>query len=291
MKLLIYTETAVQYERLKRVLSPHIALEFHHLDEAHNTKLRIFPYAMDTSLALVDCDANPEGAMHFASQLHQLLGQGGRTSPLIALSSSSEVSFLKQMMEAGCSDFIRKPFEDINLITRLQKALSQQMIVDPGGYLKGDTAPTEPQVAIEMPTSVPLEWHPDFSVGVPEIDEDHKQIIEHYRKLYLSMRAGGGHKDYEDHIMFLMDYVKAHFAREEDLQRSHHYEDFERHQKMHAAFTQRVEALIGENAGKTVTHGDLIRLNLFIKEWLIRHILVEDRKIGQALKLRGSSKS
>lgn len=305
MKLIIYIEAAVHYERLRKVLSPHFNQEFVHIDEAHSTKLRLVPHAKECSLALVDCDGNSEGALNFTRLLRQLATNTNTVGacPIIALSSASDVAFLKQMMEAGCTDFMLKPYEDINLINRLQKCLKNQLVVDPGGYLKGDSPQAHAQdqdqahaqtqtstsnTSLEMfseelllPQMVPLAWHSDFEIGVEAVDEDHKKIIERYRQLYLSMRDGGGHGDYEAHVQFLMDYVKEHFAREEALQEAHGYVDFTQHQRMHRAFTQRVEALIEDYHGRQVGHSDLIRLNLFIKDWLLRHILVEDRKIGQ----------
>lgn len=287
MKIMIYTPTAINFERLKQTLAPHMPYGFYHVTEDQNSKFRLVPHAKACVLALVDCDQQQDGALTFASIMYGLTA--AKRVPIIAMSGSSDAGFLKRLIDAGCTDFVVKPYEEINLITRLKKHLKDQMLVNPKGYLGGESAtdsglnaPTEAD--IEPLTAVPFAWQEAFELGVPDIDQDHKRILEHYHELYLNMREGRGQEDYQRHIEFLMKYVEEHFEREERLQVTSSYSEIERHKAMHQNFTLMVAQMIKEYQLRGVTNRDLIRLNLFIKDWLLRHILIEDRKLAKHLK-------
>ncbi len=281
-KILVYATNHITFERIKKNLVGHVEEELVFIDQDHNKKTRLLPHLKQCNLALVDFDSELDDAVLFV----QTIRQTSATSkiPILGMSSVSEVAFLKRIMDEGCSDFILKPFEEVNLVMRVQKGLNNQIVVDPSGYLKNNSQKSVMLQEEQLPIVVPLEWHSDFEIGVPEVDDDHKRILEHYKQLYLSMREGKGLGDYEAHVNFLMAYVTEHFEREERIQESSQYPGFEQHKKLHLAFTQRVARLMQDFQGKEVTHRDLIQLNLFIKEWLLRHILVEDRKLGHHMR-------
>ncbi len=53
------------------------------------------------------------------------------------------------------------------------------------------------------------------------------------------------------------------------------------HQKLHMAFEKQVKELYTSYQDKEICQKDLILICLFIKKWLLEHILVEDKKIGE----------
>lgn len=287
MKIMIYTPTSINFERLKMTLAPHMPYSFYHVTEDQNSKFRLVPHAKACVLVIVDCDQQQDGALMFVGIMHGLTA--AKRTPIIAMSGTSEAGFLKRLIDAGCTDFVLKPYEEINLITRLKKHLKDQMTVNPKGYLAGEGVLERDLDSgidhdIEPLTAVPFAWQEAFELGVPVIDQDHKRILEHYHELYLSMREGRGQEDYERHMDFLMKYVEEHFEREERLQATSGYSEIERHKAMHQNFTLMVAQMIKEFQLRGVTNRDLIRLNLFIKDWLLRHILIEDRKLAKHLK-------
>lgn len=64
-----------------------------------------------------------------------------------------------------------------------------------------------------------LQWNDDYAIGVQEIDDEHRSIIERYSILYELMKDGHGHEYYGELILFLNDYVNDHFNHEEQLQK------------------------------------------------------------------------
>lgn len=129
-----------------------------------------------------------------------------------------------------------------------------------------------------------LKWSEDYKIGVLEIDNEHKEIITRFEKLYSLMREGSGHEYYSEILIFLDDYINTHFSHEESLQLKINYPDYEHHRSIHKAFSDAVVKMTKTKSNVPVTNDDLIKLNLFVKNWLLNHILIEDKKIGEFLK-------
>ncbi len=123
-------------------------------------------------------------------------------------------------------------------------------------------------------------WQKDYEIGVDEIDLEHKSIIDNYEKLYHYMITGKGHDYYDEMVQFLEKYVNEHFVHEELFQKSINYDQMAEHAEHHRLFKEKVFGIIANQKEKEVTNMDLVRINLFLKDWLLHHILVEDAKIG-----------
>ena len=87
-------------------------------------------------------------------------------------------------------------------------------------------------------------------------------------------------------LNYLGNYVNTHFAHEEAFHQKVKYPYSKEHKAMHEGFKRKVLNAINQNETRDnreigVSNTDLIRLNLFIKEWLMHHILIEDRKLGE----------
>jgi hemerythrin-like metal-binding protein len=180
---------------------------------------------------------------------------------------------LNKAIALGCTDFIIKPFANDTFIRKvvlnLAKSDSSQI------KLKNETRVQDEEEGIHM-----LKWNTAFEIGVQSIDDDHKNIIEHFEKLYLLMKSGHGHAYYPEFLAFLEKYVDTHFKREEALQREIGYDGYDQHLQLHNVFKMKVKELIIAHGNEVASNRDLIRINLFIKDWLIHHILLADHKIG-----------
>ena len=120
-----------------------------------------------------------------------------------------------------------------------------------------------------------VNWQDRYSVGMAEIDEQHKALFSTINRLW-SVIVGKGEASV---VLGLLDelerYTVQHFSAEEIFMRQVNYPDFEQHKKLHAQFVQRVAQEKGNVvAGKSLSL-DLLH---FLKDWLIEHILVEDQR-------------
>ena len=111
-------------------------------------------------------------------------------------------------------------------------------------------------------------WDPKFSVGIENIDNQHKRLIEYVNELDEASRT----HDLQDiyHVLVhLRDYTVYHFAFEEKLMKEAHYPMLEEHRRIHQAFVGRVRYFKEHyERGEDITDQLMIEL----RAWLINHI-------------------
>src|SRR6185369_8895646 len=129
-----------------------------------------------------------------------------------------------------------------------------------------------------------VEWHEGLSVGVEEIDRQHKLLLDKYNAFFAAYSEGRSDEEVIRLLGFLEEYVVVHFADEEKLQQQIEFPGFQQHQKVHKELAFRVAEL----RERLVTHGPdpalVTSTGLLLTGWLIEHISVMDRAIGRFLK-------
>ncbi len=128
-----------------------------------------------------------------------------------------------------------------------------------------------------------LEWREHFSVGYAPIDVQHRQIIELINYVYvLATRRGDSRSRRMVSLNALhanlMLYTRAHFAYEEALLQTAHYESYAEHEALHRAFTRKTAALARSFASAVDKPStDLTEALHLLKQWWSDHILTQDQ--------------
>jgi hemerythrin len=121
-----------------------------------------------------------------------------------------------------------------------------------------------------------IEWDDSFSVGVEEINEQHKKLVSMINELYDAMKAGKGKDALGPIINGLIDYTQVHFKTEEDYFDKFGYPLTQAHKLEHKGFVDKVTAFKSDfDAGNTSLTIDVMN---FLKDWLIHHIKGSDKK-------------
>lgn len=188
----------------------------------------------------------------------------------IVLTEKTDTSHLMHFFSKGVDDVLLKPFKDEAIAKKLTLSTSDE-------DRKSVTAVKQ---RLEGGGTM-LKWCSDYEIGVEEIDREHREIIDHFEKLYELMKMGQGHAYYDELIKFLEHYVVHHFEHEEALQERVGYSDYEHHKKLHTDFKNQVSDLMSHYDASNITNADLVKMNLYIKNWLVEHILNEDKKISR----------
>ncbi|MGO9243011.1 MAG: bacteriohemerythrin [Bryobacteraceae bacterium] len=120
-----------------------------------------------------------------------------------------------------------------------------------------------------------LVWEPAFSVGVWEIDRQHRSLIGLINQLHEAQAGDGPQQKLQAVFAATVDYVRNHFVFEESYLERLGYEDLERHKERH----QELLSQLGHmrrlfDAGPLTVSPELVR---FLKEWVTSHILQCDR--------------
>ncbi|MBI4797186.1 MAG: hemerythrin family protein [Desulfarculus sp.] len=132
-----------------------------------------------------------------------------------------------------------------------------------------------------------IEWQPEFSVGIPSIDQQHQQLVKMINELYTAMHGGQGQAALGKVLNGLAQYCVSHFANEERLMTQHGYPDLAAHKEIHAKMTAKVNGLMQDlKSGKAQMS---LSVATFLKDWLTKHIQQTDMKYSPFLKGKGVS--
>lgn len=128
-----------------------------------------------------------------------------------------------------------------------------------------------------------IEWNSSYSIGVEEIDSQHKELFLHFNNLLAACNEGRGNKEVFRLFKFLDDYVVKHFNAEEKLQRDSGYPHYELHKLEHEKFKHQLQDLEASFTLESQGIYLVITTNKVMVEWLIQHILKQDKDIASYL--------
>lgn len=123
-----------------------------------------------------------------------------------------------------------------------------------------------------------VELTDDLLTGVPEMDEQHRVLVQLLNEAYQLLGEGKRAEVVEKLATGIAGYVDFHFNSEEAFQQQIGFPECEMHKKIHDAFRQQALAWIAEAQG-----GDeqaLREILAMIWAWLFRHIGNKDKAYG-----------
>ncbi len=127
-----------------------------------------------------------------------------------------------------------------------------------------------------------ITWDKSFSIGVRKLDEQHRRIINVINLLFLDPDKGVRSEAISEALIRLKKYAEEHFRTEEDLMEAHGYPDLAAHREEHAAYMERVaDFCIDTMKDRPEVPEELV---LYVRGWLVDHILKEDMKFSTFLK-------
>lgn len=125
-----------------------------------------------------------------------------------------------------------------------------------------------------------IEWTQNLSVGVSSIDEQHKTLFDKANQLFEAGKNNRTKEFISEMLDFLDAYTKQHFNSEETYMRSISYPGYEDQKKLHTDFIAALGNLkkeYQESGGNILV---ILNANQMVVDWLLKHISVEDKKIG-----------
>jgi hemerythrin len=133
-----------------------------------------------------------------------------------------------------------------------------------------------------------LQWTSTLSVGVPEIDEQHRELFRRIDRLLDAML----HQDRSEAgrmIDFLRGFVVEHFAAEERLMVEVTYPDAEQHVREHRTFASTLADLDAEFAAHGATASVVFKLEKQVVGWLADHVYFTDVALGRYVQAQRAS--
>jgi len=129
-----------------------------------------------------------------------------------------------------------------------------------------------------------IAWREDLSIGVDQIDNQHKELIARIDGLFDACNKGKGKEEVLKVIDYLGDYVATHFSDEEGLQKKYSYPDYNSHKLLHAQFIKDFGTLKDSLNKDGVTPILIIKMNKLLIDWLLNHIKKTDKELAVFLK-------
>lgn len=124
-----------------------------------------------------------------------------------------------------------------------------------------------------------LDWSDELNVGIEELDEQHRALVDLINQIYDAMHRRNGGELVEDILNQLLEATRIHFAVEESLMRVLDYPQYVEHKAQHARLLEHLSGLTeGVATGEILVNFELLHE---LKVWLVRHIQESDRPYGE----------
>lgn len=131
-----------------------------------------------------------------------------------------------------------------------------------------------------------IEWNEKLSVGIDEIDEQHKKWISIINDLHDSILDGKSRDTLEKIANDMEAYTFHHFSEEEKLLEKIGYPELFEHSRVHFNFRQEISRLKNDILSrKGILSTQVMGV---LKNWLLDHIMEEDMKYGEFIKKKSA---
>jgi len=121
-----------------------------------------------------------------------------------------------------------------------------------------------------------IKWSDSYSVGYPEIDNQHIKLVNLINKLYDAFSEGKVSSVIEPILNEMIEYTDYHFKNEEKLFEKYQYPEKEEHKKIHGEFIKKAYSFLASHKnGDVLFTYDLMN---FLRDWLVSHIQDSDRE-------------
>jgi hemerythrin-like metal-binding protein len=126
-----------------------------------------------------------------------------------------------------------------------------------------------------------LVWDHVLSVGVDEVDDDHRKLVDLFNMLNHSVTEGDDPEYLAAILEELINCTAWHFSHEERLMLKHGYEGLAEHKEEHKELVKSAKEL----QQKILQAGNLVAIEdiEFLERWLTEHILTTDMRMGSYL--------
>jgi methyl-accepting chemotaxis protein len=180
---------------------------------------------------------------------------------------------------AGDGDAVRNSAADIAGIANYLISLSAQFKT--AGGAKAETAGQD--AAGVVPDLMP--WDGSLQIGIRTIDEQHRQLVGIINELHRAMKQRRTKTDTTTILNRLVDYTVYHFGTEEKLFATHGYPENDAHRDIH----RKLVGQVGDFKTRFASGDASVAIELmgFLKDWLVNHINVTDRRYVPFLKSKG----
>jgi len=122
-----------------------------------------------------------------------------------------------------------------------------------------------------------IEWKEAYSVGVAEVDLEHRELIDLINDLHALMGKGATYEEVVDTLGEIYAQISAHFALEEKFMRTSRYAGYSSHKENHEELLDELRDIMDrvEDDGRFEEE----RLSAELERWFTVHFSTHDAKL------------
>lgn len=121
-----------------------------------------------------------------------------------------------------------------------------------------------------------LAWQSNYSVGVPEVDHEHRELIALINALHAALGEERGHERAEAFLGEIYASISAHFALEERVMRERRYDALTEHKTDHERLLDQLRDMMDAQAEGAVL--DDQQLGGALGDWFAGHFRTHDAR-------------
>ena len=130
-----------------------------------------------------------------------------------------------------------------------------------------------------------IPWKEEYSLGIETIDTQHKKLIGIINEVAKAMEGDASEGAITQAVTEMRQYAEDHLAFEESVFEQCGYVETAEHRAEHDIFRETIEEFRERSKENGITVA--IEMLGYLEGWLIKHILVTDKKYVEAFKAFG----
>lgn len=119
-------------------------------------------------------------------------------------------------------------------------------------------------------------WSDEFAIGIAQIDEQHQQLFSLVNQISLQKEKPTLQYLY----MQLYKYTREHFHAEEEVMKAASFPGYHAHKAIHDEIISQLNELSNTTFESNEKKQEF---DVFLANWLITHVMSEDKEIGRFL--------
>ena len=125
-----------------------------------------------------------------------------------------------------------------------------------------------------------LQWRSALATGIKWQDDEHRELVRRMSDLLLAMESHHVPEMIEELLLFLHDYVRTHFAHEEDFMEQHQMDSRQVHIQRHEEFVSRLHEIHTTYMRQGPSTYVVMNLQKWLREFLLNHVARTDKSLA-----------
>ncbi len=127
-----------------------------------------------------------------------------------------------------------------------------------------------------------IEWKDSFGLGMPDIDHEHRQLIDLINALHAELDDDAGDDQVAEALTDIFGSISAHFALEETHMRQSGYDQYASHKAEHETLLDDIREIMDVQARGGYANYEAV-LSEHLSEWFVEHFRTADARLHRMM--------